>query len=846
MRLMRLALAAVLAASPPGLSAAGQATGAPQAQAELAFLRAAAQAVAHGKRGEAEALARARGDRDESGAAVLARLAADRGDFETAAALAAPASAAVPTGEAALEWGLILFQQGKKAEARRVLAPVAAGSRSVSTADGLLRVARAGRALGQVRTANALFREAVAVAGAAKDTVLVAAANTAWGELFLDTHDPASAVASFRAALAADGEWAPAHAGLARALANENPPAAAAAATRAIEIDPALVDAHLFLAGEALDADKPAKAQEHLKRALAANPNSTEAHALTAAIDYVGGHTAGYDAASARALAINPVFGDLYRIVAAHAASNYRYEDAVVLARKAVALEPDNPRTQAALGLHLLRVGDERGARRALETAFRADAYDLVTYNLLQMLDSLDAFESIQAGPVTVKLDPDGAPALRHYAVPLVNDAMAQMTKRYGFDPQGPIVVEIFPKHDDFAVRTFGLPGLLGALGACFGRVVTLNSPRARPPGDFNWQATLWHEMAHVFTLQLSKYRVPRWLTEGISVYEEGLRRPEWARDSELTFARAWADKKILPLSDLNSGFTRPDTIALAYFQSSLVVSLIVAQHGHAALNTMLRAYGDGADTDAALRKATGKATADLQRDLDAMLTERYAALGKALQAPDGFDVPRGADVAALKAVAAKYQGSYPVQMAAGQALATAGAREDAMAAFERAVQLVPTAVGPSSARAQIAALAERAGDFPRALRELKGLLADDHTNIAAARRLVPLARRLGDQDALALAYDRIVTLDPFDAATHSAYGRLALERRDLGLAAREFRAAVDAGPVDPVPAQCDLAEVLLASGDRAEAKRAVLGALEAAPTYERAQQLLLRIVERK
>ena len=867
MRLMRLALAAVLAATPPGLSAAGQATAAPQAQAqapdpaaraaaakdeaaraqaELAFLRAAAQAVAHGRRGEAEALARARGDRDQAGAAVRARLAADRGEFDAAAALAAPASAAAPTGDAALEWGLILFQQGKKAEARRVLAPVAAGSRSASTADGLLRVARAARALGQVRTANALFREAVAAAGAAKDAGLVAAANTAWGELFLDTHDPANAVASFRAALAADGAWAPAHAGLARALANENPPAAAAAAKRAIEIDPALVGAHLFLAGEALDADKSAEAQEHLTRALAANPNSAEAHALTAAIDYVGGRTAGYDAAVAKALAVNPAYGDLFCVVASHAASNYRYEDAVVLARKAVALEPDNPRAQAALGLHLLRVGDERGARRALETAFRADAYDLVTYNLLQMLDSLDAFVSIQAGPVTVKLDPDEAPALRHYAVPLVNDAMAQMTKRYGFDPQGPILVEIFPKHDDFAVRTLGLPGLLGALGACFGRVVTLDSPRARPPGDFNWQATLWHEMAHVFTMQLSKYRVPRWLTEGISVYEEGLRRPEWARDSELAFARAWADKKILSLSDLNSGFTRPDTIELAYFQASLVVSLIAKQHGHAALNTMLRAYADGADTDAALRKATGKATADLQRDFDAMLTERYAALGRALQAPDGFDVPRGADVAALKAVAAKYQGSYPVQMAAGQALASAGAREDAMAAFERAAQLVPAAVGPSSPRAQIAALAERAGDFPRALRELKGLLADDHTNIAAARRLVPLAKRLGDQDALALAYDRIVTLDPFDAATHSAYGRLAWERRDLALAAREFRAAVDAGPVDPVPAQCDLAEVLLASGDPAEAKRAVLAALEAAPTYERAQQLLLRIVEGK
>ena len=516
------------------------------------------------------------------------------------------------------------------------------------------------------------------------------------------------------------------------------------------------------------------------------------------------------------------------------------------MARKGVALEPDNPRTQAALGLHLLRVGDERGARRALETAFRADAYDLVTYNLLQMLDSLDGFDVIEAGAAVVKLDPDEAPALRHYAVPMVKDAMAQMSARYGFEPQGPILVEIFPKHDDFAVRTLGLPGLLGALGACFGRVVTLNSPRAREPGTFNWQATLWHEMAHVFTLQLSKYRVPRWLTEGISVYEEGLRRPEWARDSELTFARAWADRKVLSLADLNSGFTRPDTVELAYFQASLVVSLIAARHGHQALTTMLRAYGEGADTETALRKATGGGSADLQREFDAMLAERYAAVGKALQAPEGLDVPRGADVAAVKALAAKHGGSYPVQMTAGQALAAAGAREDAIAAFGRAAALVPAAVGSSSPRAQIAALAERAGDFPRALRELKSLVGDDHTNIDAARRLVPLAKRLGDQEALALAYDRIVTLDPFDSATHSAYGRLAVERRDMVLAAREFKAAIDAGPVDPVPSQCDLADVLLASGDRAGAKQAVLSALETAPTYERAQQLLLRIVEVK
>jgi tetratricopeptide (TPR) repeat protein len=836
--------AAAAQAKTPAEQAAEAKAQAARVQAELAFVRAATQAIAHGKRDQAEGLARARGERDPAGAAIRARLAADCGRLDEAVAFVQMPGAAGPAGEAALEWGLVLWQQGRKAEARRVLSPVAGSARGASTPDGLLRAARAARALGQSRTANAIFQGGAAAA--LKDLVLAPAVNTAWGLLFLDAHDPANATASFRAALAADAEWAPAHAGLARSLADENPPAAAAAAGRALEIDPSLVDAHLFLAEAAMDADKRAEAQAALARALAANPHSPSAHALSAAIAYVDGRMAEYESALAKAMAVNPAYGDAYRIVAMHAARNYRYDDAVVLARKAIALEPDNMRAQADLGLHLLRVGDEAGARRALETAFRADPYDVVTYNLLQMLDTLDGFSSFEAGGVTVKLDPDDAPVLRYYALPMVRDAMVTMRERYGFEPQGPILVEVFPKHDDFAVRTLGLPGLLGALGACFGRVVTLDSPRARPPGSFNWQATLWHEMAHVFTMQLSKYRVPRWLTEGISVYEEGLVRPEWARESELGFARAYASGKVPTLAELNSGFTRPDTIELAYFQASLVVSLVVQQHGHAALNVMLRSYGDGADTEAALRKATGNGSAELQSAFDAMLTQRYSAVGKALQIPDGVEIPRGAPVATLKGLAAKYRDSYPVQVGAGQALAAAGAPADAIAAFERAAALVPTATGPASPRAQIAALAERAGDFARALRELKSLVADDHTNIDAARKLVPLGRRLGDQEALMLAYERIVTIDPFDAGAHAAYGRMAADRRDLPLALREFRAAVAAGPVDPVPVQCDLGEALLAAGHRAEAKQAVLAALEIAPTYERAQQLLLRIVEGK
>ena len=305
---------------------------------------------------------------------------------------------------------------------------MAGSARGASTPDGLLRAARAARALGQSRTANAIFREAAAAAP--KDPILTPAVNAAWGQLFLDAHDPANATASFRAALALDAEWAPAHAGLARALADENPPAAAAAARRAVEIDPALVDAHLFLAEAAIDADKPADARESLARALAANAQSPNAHALEAAIAYVDDRMADYESAVAKAVATNPGYGNAYRIVAAHAARSYRYDDAVTLVRKAIAIEPDNIRAQADLGLHLLRVGDERGARRALEAAFRADPYDIVTFNLLQMLDTLDGFSSLEASGVTVRLHPDEAPVLREYALPLARDAMTKRVIR--------------------------------------------------------------------------------------------------------------------------------------------------------------------------------------------------------------------------------------------------------------------------------------------------------------------------------------------------------------------------------------------------------------------------------
>ena len=185
-----------------------------------------------------------------------------------------------------------------------------------------------------------------------------------------------------------------------------------------------------------------------------------------------------------------------------------------------------------------------------------------------------------------------------------------------------------------------GLPGMLGALGACFGRVVTMDSPKARPPGTFNWAATLWHELAHVITLQMSGNRLPRWLSEGISTFEETRARPGWGRESELLFAQAYAGGRLLPLADLNSGFAKVETINLAYQEASVLVAYLVETHGDEKLRAFVRSFGEGLDDEAALTRAYGRTWATLQPEFDAYVKQKYDAVVPALTEID--DTPPG------------------------------------------------------------------------------------------------------------------------------------------------------------------------------------------------------------
>lgn len=806
-----------------------------QPTASVDFARQAAGLIAHGKRTDAEQLARSRGDADPDAAVVLAQLASAHGRYADAHALLEPVVKGHPDSDAALELAIVDRTIGHDKDATALLERLSEGSNSQDPG-ALFRQARATHLLGRKRNANSLYREAER---AGTDSVLV---ESSWGQLFLDTYNVAEAAKSFKGVLQADPAWAPAHLGLARALADDDPPAAAAEAAKALEIDPELTDARVFLASLHLDADRRTQASDELQQALAVNPSSLDAHALLGAMAFLRDDKAGFDREVAAVLAINPAYSDVYRIAGEQAASNYRFPDAVALTRKALAMDPTNARASADLGMHLLRTGDEAGARRALDAAFRADPFNIVTFNLLQMLDKLDQFALVKDGDITFRMSKQEAPVLQEYALPLTRNALKALAAKYQFTPTGPLFVEIFTDHDDFAVRNVGLPGMLGALGACFGHVVTMDSPTAHNrPGSFSWEATLWHELTHVVTLQMSNQRIPRWLTEGISVYEEGRERPEWGRDMEVTFAQAMNRGKTLKLRDLNSGFTRPDTIALAYYEASLLVDHIVELKGQAGLNALVKSFADGIDTEAALKKTLNVSIDDLQETFSGALENRFGAMRRAL----ADSQPQVDSVDGLRTAAAAKPNSFLAQLALGKTLADAGDAA-AYAPLERAGALVPAAIGPESPHAVMAALAEKLGDQARARKEYETLLGVDHTNIEAARKLATLALTAGDDRQLALASARVVSLDPFDASAHSGWGRLALKNKDAGTAVREFRAALAAGASDKAAAHCDLGESYLLANRPVDAKKEALAALEIAPSYERAQELLLNAVERK
>jgi cellulose synthase operon protein C len=639
------------------------------------------------------------------------------------------------------------------------------------------------------------------------------------GELFLEKYNSPEARQAFNDALQINPRHARALLGLARAAAFDgNRGDAQELVGRSLEINPNLVAARVFRARLLLDSEDHEGAQEELRRALEVNPASLEALSGLAAVLYLRDDSRGYAEVKARVGQLNPRYGGLLTTVAEIAAQHRRYAEAARLAEEATRLDPQSWHAHGVLGINLFRLGRVDEAMETLERSFAGDPYNVWIKNNLDLLDTFVEYDVRRLPGIEVMLHRDEADVLFPYLADAAVQAHAELSQRYGDQPRGDIRIELYPRSADFSVRTVGLAGL-GALGVSFGDVLALDSPAARTPGSYNWLVTLWHELAHAITLGVSNNRVPRWLTEGISVFEERRARPGWTPAISPEFILAYDAGELPPVSRLNDGFVRPRTpqhLGLAYAMGSLVVEWIEETRGFDALLRMLHGYRDGRATEEIFRSVLRAEPEAIDRDFDTWLRGRAS--------PE-----RAREFGRI--------------LAAGRRQLDAGDLADARRSLEAAAALFPVS-SAGSPYALLAQLHLRQGDERAAADALVELTRYDEHAYAANLELARLLESLGDERGAAEALERAVWMNPFDLAPHirlaELYGRLGEHAR----AVRERRVIVGLRPTDRADAHYQLAVALLAAGEREDARREVLRALEVAPGFDAAQQLLLRLHE--
>ncbi len=782
------------------------------------------QLMLTGKLDEAEQLARAGGD---SSRIALAELLVLRGDLAEAESLYTVLVDAVDARRRSAIAALaeLAERRGDRERAMLLAGGLAdewrAGNATWSAPDQVA-AGRALRLLGQedpgaVREALAAFDAATAADPDHLQGILGAA------DLFLERYNAPDAEAGYRSVLERNPEDPRALVGLARVAAFNHDRGAGEPLARALQINPASVPALLLDAQLRLEAEHYDSAAALVAAALAVDSSSQEAWAAQAALAWIAGDSATFRDAERQVSALNSRPAAFYAAIAEAAGRQRRYEEAVVLASQAVAHDSNSVAALGALGTNLLRTGDMVTGRRMIERAFARDPYHLWHKNTLDLLDALDGFVTTTQGRFTVVAPARSAAVLTAVLVPLLEEAYDSLVARYQYSPPTPIRIELYDRHADFSVRTIGLAGL-GALGVSFGTLLVMDAPEARPAGQFNLGSTAWHELAHTFTLGASDHRVPRWVSEGLSVLEERRARPGWGARVSIPFVQALAGRDLLPIARLNDGFVRPDRpdrISLSYYQASLVMEYLEGRYGIEGIRQMLSDYAAGKGSEQVLRSMTGIAPDSLDRLFDQWLHQRFAQPLLAMREGDAAIIGQPM----TQADAALEQAD------------TAAAVRYLQAARDRFPELGDE-TGP---RQPLAIALWQRGEREAALAEISAVTAGDET--AREANLLEAGWRLaiGDSAAALQALERanwiaLTAVEPWRqrAALASALGK----HREAINARRVIVALM---PSDPLAARTDLAEALLLGGERDAARRELISVLEEAPLYPRAQDLLLQ-----
>ncbi|HEX4747906.1 MAG TPA: hypothetical protein VH302_00055 [Bryobacteraceae bacterium] len=695
-----------------------------------------------------------------------------------------------------------LQHRGQTHEARACFERLTRAPDSLTRAEGLAGLA-------QYDASNEEFRAAL------KEQPKSAEVRDEWGLLFLGHYQPGDAAKLFEEALELDQNNARAYLGLARVAGLTYDRKAFDLAQEALQRDPKLYEAHEQLAYWALEDSDEKKATAEAQKALAISNEALDGMAVLASIDWLNGKT--QSEWMDRILQINPVYGEAYATGAHFFTINRRYQLAVEYERKALTLAPDLWSVRSELGLNLMRLGHSDEAKNELQQCFEAHWRDAQTTNALKLLDTLNQYQTFESPTTELVINKTEAALLRPYIEPEMQKALATYERKYKMKLPGKVRLEVYPNHDDFVVRTLGLPGQGGLLGVTFGMVVAMDSPSARQPGDFNWASTLWHELSHVYILTATNHLVPRWFTEGLAVHEEGAANPQWGDRMTPEIVSALKNKKLLSVANLDRGFVRPEyptQVLVSYYEAGKICDFITQKWGNDAILGIVHAYAERKTTPEAIQDSLHESAEAFDHDFQTWLDQQTA------------DTVRHFDEWKKAMTTAPKEASTDEQIRQQIAL-----RDQ-----------FRTYVGPNSPYESLAELYKSKGEKTEALKELEQYRNLGGTYVKGLKDLARLEQDAGNVKEAEQTLTDLNYIYPEDEEIHRVLGNLLLSGGDANQAVREFTAVLSLKPSDVAESHYDLAKALRAAHRDNEAKDEVISALEAAPGFKPAQQLLLEL----
>jgi tetratricopeptide (TPR) repeat protein len=685
------------------------------------------------------------------------------------------------------------------------------------------------------------------------------------------------------------------------------PEEAKAALDRAATFNPSHPDVLAVRAAEDLENFQLDRAGEKIERGLRATPNHKRLSSLAAARDLLAGRKAEYERRMAAILEIDPTYGEAYRIAAGVLNERRRWPEALELMSRAIEIDPKDPALLDDHARYALYLGQNALAEESLK---KADSLDSAgthwRNNIWKLLRRIGRrYTTVDTDKFAVRLDTEDLPALSKIVLPFLERSYAILAPKYGYTPEGVaaerhrMLIEVFKHHEDFSVRTFGFDGL-GALGVCFGPFIAMDAPNALPPGTFSWARTFHHELAHTMTLGLSKGRVPRWLTEGLSTFEEAEFEPSWTRGMDRELFDAYHTNDLLGVLEFDAAFTTP-RIIFAYYQGGLEAAYLARTFGLDKVIQALRLFGEDLAHEDVFKRAFGATAAEIdegfRKDVAARIApmkmqpryraeirERMEAAWKkgpvdALLVPLAwarFQAKKLADAEALLAEAQKRgiadprlllleariaeqmgrtdraesllreiekAGLRDFDLAFDLALRAekAGRPEEAMEKYRLATECFPTNPDKKGPRVALARLLRGGGRTAEAIALLEEHLRHSPEDLES-RRAVIEAKRASDDRQGALAHlDQYVLVHPLDDEIHLMRAGILLDlgRHEDALLAAECAGETAGTPAAKAAAGVAAARALIGLGRKEDARMRLEEALRAAPQHAAARELL-------